>query len=831
MAPKLKIKLSFLKNLKNIKPKEIPVMMISSIKRLYKKKILFFTMIGILILLIVGGVFLFKAKKKAKLQAMEEESAQTVAINLFIRIPPGAYSKGKTFTIEPIVGAELKSYQQDYGFIDNIYNVIPDDERDEFAIKPLELKMYISGDKLLGENYANLTLAYMKDDGPPTPFPGSYIGKDDSGYFVAASAFHTSKIGVIPVPVKGEQLHGLRLVKDVLSVKPGIIIVPGESPKFSGDTENGNFWETVFPDRPLYVFDYPLSQPRSMQYMREANSYFKSIGEKSFIKFESEVFAQELKRPDMSKNEHHIIAQGIGGLIVLYTLLNHPEITNIRKVVLIGVPYRGTNIANTLVFANMIYAPPMKSAAEILGLSEKTFMNIKFHVFNYIEMINDYYKDVLPDSDVIKSITSKPLRSDLKYLAIVGTLPPFGIDVKNSGLKNVYPELISGKGDGVVSEDEARLPGEPLLTFPVSFDSYYAKSEILNTIKGFIDTDKLPKPPKLEGDNYREFLPVDVVKREGLPPSKKKTEEVSTPEASRNIDKENYYQPKKFMEEDVLIEEVSYSIKDVSYNSGGCIQDEPYFATDKALYRAKSIVEKGKFRFVKKFPIALSGLKNQEKIKIDIIGFRSLGLAGDINNSVDDLLLFPDGTLYYSVISGGVSVKLYTLTKEGEKLVIKSPGTYSKLIPIDENSMIFLTDKVLITMSKNGEVVHRVALSSIAKSGYSTDATYALKIDRTYFIITKEHYMLIYDEKRKKSWVLGEGWMGSKKLLYYPASNVLIVVGKNFLNFVDLNSRRILQYIQPLGFDVEDAFICSGKLYIIEMKKEEFVVHIYPIRI
>jgi len=828
MAPKLKINIS---SLKNIKFSKISSAITSFIAHLYKKKILFFTIVGVIVLLIVGGIFLFKARKQAKVRVKEQEAAQAAAVNLFIQIPPGAYPKGKTFTIEPITDADLENYQQNYGFVDNVYNVTPDDGRDEFAIKPLKLKMYIPGDRLLGKNYANLTLAYMKDDGPPTPFPGSYIGRDDNGYFIAASAFHTSKIGVLPVPVKGEEYHGLRLIREVFSVKPGIIVVPGETQKFSGNPERENFWETVFPDRSIYVFDYPLSKPRSMQYMEEANSYFKNIGEKSFIKFESEILAQELKRPDISKNEYHIIAQGIGGIIVLYTLLSHPEITNVRKVVLIGVPYRGTNIANTLVFANMIYAPPVKSAAEILGLSEKTFANIKFHVFNYIETVNDYYKDILPDSEVIKDITTKPLRKDLTYLVIVGTLPPFGIDVKGSGLERLYPELVAGKGDGVVSEEEARLPDQPLLTFQVSFDSYCAKSEILSTIKGFIDSDKLPKPPKLKEDKYEEYLPVEVIKREGLPPSKKKVEEKPTSESSKTLSKENFYQPKEFVEEDVLIEEVSYSIKDGIYNSGGCIQDEPYFATDKALYRVKSVMEKGNFRFMKKFPIALTGIRGKEKVLLDIIGFRSLGEIETLGNEPNDVLVFPDGTVYFSVAIKGVSVKLYTLTSDGERLVTKCPGTYSKLIPVNENAMIFLSDRVLMLINKDGQIMKEISLSSITKEGYGTDATYAIKINDTYFVTTKEHYILIYDEKKEKSWILGEGWMGSKKLLYYKPSNIIIVVGKNFLNFVDLNSKKILHYIQPLGYDVEDAFICSGKLYVIERRKEGFIVHIYPIRI
>ncbi|MCD6449893.1 MAG: hypothetical protein J7L34_05250 [Thermotogaceae bacterium] len=832
MAQDHKVNFSLIKNIKNIKLTRTLATFGMFVKNLYKRKVLFFTIIGVLVFVIAIGVFVLRAKMQAKIQVKEEEAAQAVAINLSIHIPPGAYPKGKTFTIEPVMGSDLKYYEQVYRFVGNIYNVKPDDGRDEFAIKPLQLKMYIPGDRLLGRNYANLTLAYMKDESPPNPFPGSYIGKDERGYFVAASAFHASKIGVIPVPVTGEQRHGLRLVRDVLSVKPGIIIVPGESPKFSGDTSEGNFWETVFPDRPLYVFDYPLSQPRSMLYMQEASSFFKSIGDKSFVKFESEIFAQELKRPDVSKNEYHIIAQGIGGLIVLYTLLNHPEITNIKKVILIGVPYRGTNIANTLIFANMIYSSPVKSAAEVLGLSEKTFMNIRFHIFNYIEMINDYYEDVLPDSDVVRNITSKPLREDLKYLVIVGTLPPFGIDVKGSGLERIYPELVSGRGDGVVSDDEARLPGVPLVTFPVSFDSYYSKSEIMNTIKGFIDTDKLPTPPKLEEDKYKEYLPVDVVKREGLPPKAESEQKTESYEATEEEVHEGYYQPKQFVEEEILLEEVEYSIKGSFYNSGGCVRDEPYFATNKVLYKAKNIIEKGNFKFLKEFPSALSGIKDKEKVVIDVIGFRSLGSVEDMNDdSIDDLLVFPDGTLYYTEVSGEVSVKLYISTKDGKKLVVKSPGTYSKLIPVDENSMIFLTDKMLILVSKDGQVLDRVVLSLITRSGYATNVTYALKIDDAYFIITKEHYMIVYDYKKRESWLLGEGWIGSKKILYYKPSNLAIVVGKKFLNFVDLNSKRLLQYIQPLEYYVKDAFVCSGKLYVIEEKDDGFVVHIYPIRI
>ena len=91
--------------------------------------------------------------------------------------------------------------------------------------------------------------------------------------------------------------------------------------------------------------------------------------------------------------------------------------------------------------------------------------------------------------------------------------------------------------------------------------------------------------------------------------------------------------------------------------------------------------------------------------------------------------------------------------------------------------------------------------------------------------------MIVYDYKKRESWLLGEGWIGSKKILYYKPSNLAIVVGKKFLNFVDLNSKRLLQYIQPLEYYVKDAFVCSGKLYVIEEKDDGFVVHIYPIRI
>ncbi len=809
--------------------KKIFERLIGFLKSFYARKILFFTVIGIIVAAVVV-FFMFFQKPRAKSET-QEERAGAVVKDLYIEVPEGAFPGGKEFSIEPLEGSDADGLKQSYNFIGNVYTVKPLDGREEFALKPIKMKLYFPIDRFLGDNYANLSLAYIKGSGPPNLYPGSYIWKDERGYYVAADAFHTSTIGVMVIPPKGHQKHGLDPISEVLSVKPAIIIVPGEDPRFAGDLETTNFWEKEFPDRSIYIFRYPLVTPRSYSYMQEAFDFFERTGRKSFLYFEAEKLASELKKSENAKKEFHIIAHGIGGLIARLALESHTEIKNVKKLILVSVPSKGTNIANTLYFSKMLYGVPTTTAAGLLGLPEKTIENLKMHIFTYIESINDYYKDVLPNSKIMKMLQSFGPRKDLKYLATVGTTPPYDINVKGSELEKLYPELVKGNGDGVVSVESAKIQGVPLLKFSGSFDRYYTDQTVMSTIKAFIELDKVPTPPKLESDKYREYAPIEVVKREGLPPKKEKEKPRKTVEEISATPTEFTQPSQGFVITNVLNEELTITLP--GYTSGGCIGDQPYFATSKGIYRGKELLEKGSFSYMKDVYGILTVLKDGKTLcRIDVIGFRTIKTLENLRlEGVIDLLITDDARIYALKMGEGGVVKLLTFDNGSFHLIDKNQGTSGRLIPSGKEGFIFLTDKMLTFMNKDGSVLEKISLSSLGKKDYALDATYALKIGDLLLITTSQHYLLVHDEKLNKRWILGNGWTGKVKLLYVKPFETVIILGKNFMMFVDLRNRKLMKYIQKLSYTVVDGFVCSGKLYVVGKSEEGYKVHVYSLGI
>ncbi len=809
--------------------KQILLRIWNAFKNIYARKVLFFSLIGIIVAAIVVGYLMVGGKKSAKVQTQETEETPNVVNNIHIEIPEGAFSSRKEFKIEVLRGPQIDEIKASYNLIGDLYDVTPTDGRDEFALKPLRIKIYFPADRMLGERYANLSLAYIKGDGPPNLFPGSFIWKDDKGYYVEAYAFHTSKIGVKVLSPKGAQKHGLDIVREVLSVKPAIIIIPGEDPRFSGELGDINFWEKEFPDRSIYIFRYPLVSPRSYNYMEEAFGFFEKTGRESFLYFEAEKLASELKKPENANKEFHIIAHGIGGLIARLALESHPEIKNVRKLILISVPSKGTNVANPLYFSKMLYGVPSDTAAKLLGLSEKTVDNLKLHIFTYIESINDYYKDVIPGSEIFKMLKSFGHRKDIKYLSIVGTTPPFDIDVKGSELEKLYPELIKDEGDGVVSVDSAKIEGVPLLRFPGSFDRYYMDQTVMNTIKAFINLDKVPTPPPLESDTYREYAPEEVVKREGLPPKEKKEKKEVEEKTTISIPSTGFSEPQGFVITDILNEQLTLSIPD--YTSGGCISDQPYFASTKGIFRGKELWEEGSFQYMKNVGEILTVLKNSKTLcRVDVIGFREIKDLKSLNlENVIDLLITDDGNVYALKLGEGGTIKLMVYDGEGFRLVDKNQGTSGRLIPLSGNEFIFLTDKMLTFVDRSGSVIQKLSLSSIAKPGYALDATYALKVKDKLYILTSQHYMMVYDMKEKESYMVGNGWTGKLKLIYAQKFDVLVILGKNFVMFADLKNRMLLKYIQRLDYEVVDGFVCSGKLYVVGKSEEGYKIHVYSL--
>ena len=785
---------------------------------LKKRKILLFSILGgVGIALIL--LFFFKPKKEEV--KPPPPSVRQVVNNLFIHVPEGAYPFGKEFEIRKLDEGEVRELESRLPGLKvmagEAYEVKPKDGRNEFALKPIRIRIYIPSDYFYGEEFTGVALAYIPEDHPDVYYiyPGSTIGRDDRGYYVEAQAFHASTIAAVQVPAE-KQTHSLRLIREVASsVKAAVIIVPGEDPKFSGGLdEDLNFWTSVFPDRTIYVFDYPLSKARSMRYEREAEEFFRSSGVKSYALFEAEILASILKDPLFSRNDYVIIAHGIGGIVARLAVELHPEIRNVKKLVLVSTPSHGTAVANPMYFSSFLFGRTDAVISQNLGVPVDMVPVIRSHVYNYIEKINVFYRDILPNSPVLRKLHP---RNDVGYLVIAGTVPPFKIDVSGSDLEKFYPELSKGRGDGVVSVESAKIEGKPLLRFDISFLNS-TRADVLDAIRSFVETEKLPKPPEFTTDQYEEFV---------SPKTRREEEEKPTEEPTKVVEKATpvgFLEPEGFVVKDILRIVAKRDIS--SYDSGACINDQPYFATAEGLEDWNYVVEKGTFRFLKSVAGELTMVCGRGKCKVNAIGFSRMEGEVDISG-VEDVMVMNDGRVYAILPGGGETEKLVVLTDRGYRLVYEAPGVYGRIIP-REDGMIFMTNSVLVFLDFDGKVKKAVSMDSIAVKGHRAEAVYAVEKNGMIYVLTRDHYLLVHDEREGKSWIVGDGNIADGFKIVEIGDRYLALVGKRVVFYVDTVDRKIKGcYDVFRDLEIIDAFGCGEDVYLIVKQGEKLQVRIY----
>ena len=791
-----------------------------------KRRILAISVFGALgVLILVFALFIQPRKKSQPPQVVEQ-----VVNNLFIYVPNGAYAYPKEFNVEKLSSSKVRDIENRFPGLKIIngeaYNVEPKDGRDEFAFKPLKVRIYIPSDYFYGENITGVALAYIPRGHPDVYyiFPGSTMGMDEKGYYVEAEAFHTSIIMAIQVPVRREY-NSLKLIREVASsVKSSVIIVPGEDPNFSGGlSSDTNFWTSVFPDRTIYVFDYPLAKVRSLRYEKDAEEFFQKSKINSYTLFEADTLANILKDPVFARNNFVIIAHGVGGLIARLALERHPEIKNVKKLVLVSTPSKGTSIANPMFFSSFLYGKSDAIISQNLGIEENMVPVIKSHVYNYLENLNVFYKDLIPGSEIQKLLSP---RNDISYFVIAGTVPPMKIDVGGTELARFYPELVKGNGDGLVTLESAKISGKPFVKYDISFYGY-SRADVLSAIKSFVDTEKLPEVPKFKTDNYKEFISPDLLKklRSEAPATSVKASAKTTQKKEKEEEKfeKGFGQPEGFVLKDIL--RIVAKRKIPSYNSGACIDDKPYFATGGDLQTWDYVVEKGSFRFLKNVGGELTMICGSEKCRVNAIGFGKM--SGSVNlGDVEDVLVENDGNVY-AVISGeGGTEKLVIYTENGYRVIYEAPGTFGKLIPI-KDGMIFFTDFTIAFLDKKGSLKKVITVDSIAVKGHKADIRYVWEKRGLLYILTSDHYLLVHDEKLKKSWIVGEGNIAEGFKIVELDDRYLVLLGKKVAFFVDTINRKIKGCYQVFDFEIIDGFSCDGKLYLAVKIGDSYELRIY----
>ena len=487
--------------------------------------IIYLIVIVVLIILVFLLLNYFRSQQtEIAVSKTNEKSATADVKDLSLTIPENAFPYPKSFTINKIPrDAAYNQFKQLGNFYGDIYELSPNDGRNDLALDPMTYTYKIPNEFYFGDEDNNVELLYSEKKENPVVkvFSGGEIIQNDNNQpILRAKGFHGSLVGLrVNNPVK--QTLGLKkIIEKPDTLKPDLLLVPGIDINFQGflpntisnvNPQGNNLWEVTFKDRSIWVYDYPLTETRSANYVREAKNFFSDISKTSYIRLEAEKLANSLLE---SEQEYDIIAHGIGGIIARYAIENYP-ITNIRKIVLISVPNTGTNIVNPS-FLNLLYGKDTQVLSQIYGLDADTIRYLARNNLGYLENVNVFYTDILPYAEVIKTLETS-IRKDISYFFIGGSQPDFEADLEDSQFAKFYPENTSGKGDGVVSVfsaiypslEEAQNQKENILSkiVPYSFFDIFIQQQTLQLVNAFLEEGiEVVEVPVYEDDTFREWL-------------------------------------------------------------------------------------------------------------------------------------------------------------------------------------------------------------------------------------------------------------------------------------------------------------------------------------
>ncbi|QTA37994.1 hypothetical protein JYK00_00105 [Thermosipho ferrireducens] len=767
---KIKIRLDFLKSLTKID-------YVGAFKSLWKRKLLLMFIVG-LVALIVSIALLISIFTRPKTVEIKSEQGTTVVKNLYIQIPQGAFPYKKEFNLIPITSQDNPDLFASSPFVDTIYDVVPTDGKNDMAYIPIRYRYYFPQEFYQGIEYNNIALAYIPENSNVYRiFPGSYIGLDDKGYYAEAQSFHSSKIGVVVLSPKKQEL-GIKVLAEQVSEKPVVLIVPGTDKNFSGYFKSEinpdvNLWSVIFPDRTIMLYNYPLYQTRSKMYQDMANDFFKRTGLKSYIEFEAERLITELKR--FKNFKFDIVAQDVGGLIVYYALALHPEIQNVRKVAYVSVPFSGTNIVNPVYFSSLLYGKNPEALSAVYNIQKDIITAIQNHIFTFIETVNTYWSDLIPGSEFLKKISQLNPPS-VESIAFMGTKPPLSIDVSGSSLEKFYPELARGKGDGIVVNSSAKIGNMQLVPIKGSVYSYYSTTEFVNKLKEFFAY-KTTLVPEYKDDTYREYISKTEKEREvylsRLRPyrfdgAKIGNSVVLTP------DKTLEYPGKQI----AIFKSVIYTAdKDGLYGNGTKLLDGP-------INNLKASFGGVSFRTTDKIYFYSPAVKKV----YDVV------YAGDFLATTEGV---------YTAIFSGNTVSFWDPKNNKIK---ELRGQYGKF-KVDKNYLIMFTNKQIFIPKLN------LTLSVPETEGKSLDITDVIVVRNEVFAITRNYGLIFFDIGTGNGIYIGEGWIGNKGI--HQIGNYIFTIGENFVTIVDLAERRVLRIIEKVDAQVFSSGSDTDYLYLV----------------
>lgn len=771
---------------------------------IFRKRLLFITIVAVVVVLAAVLSWRFYSNRKIVVGDKSEETA----IPLSIIVPDGAYNVRKSFVVKR-VPRETLSPTIASAFVGDLYEVSALDGVDEFAIRPLRIVYRLPKDLYLGADYANVRLAYVPDPSQPVyrVFGGAVMGVDERGPYLEVQAFHTSMIGLI-ADVPEKQKLGLQLlVERSRSTEPVLLLIPDVDRGFLGFVNHSqvsaNFWVELFPTRTIMYYEYPISGTRSVSYMSSFRS-FAGRNTSSYLLFEAERLATELMR--LKNFDFDIVAHGIGAIIARLAVEMHPEIKNVRSLVLVSPPNRGTNVVNPLYYGALLYKKDSQVVASNFGLDRFVVDAMKSHVLYYLESLGPIYKEILTDSELLKKL-SGTIRKDVRYLVAAGSSPPASINVEGSQLEIFYPELVAGKGDGVVSHDSAFLEGIQRIVLKGSFFDCYLDPAFHEALKKFLSETRV-EIPKYREETYPERSPQAQQTEKIVKPtapsqvSTSQTKGVQTTPVQISV-------PSRF-ERSQLVSRIETlqlnNVLSVHFAFG-----KLYYVLEDGLYSDGKKLIAGKVRHVHVDGASMGLVVNDRAYLFNGTRIVELGKV-DLENA-EDVLVNKEGI--FALLKDKENL-VFARWENGWKKIQTVSGIYGKFV--DGPSTVLMTNKEIYTLA-GGNLNKVFDASKLKLEGRTVDFETCLLVSNLLFIGLRGYSLVVYDLKNGiHSWG-AEGWIDPKRMFLMNES--VLIFGSSTLFVFDLTRLSLKPVYHSFATAVDDVAVGGDRIFVLSQSRVE----------
>ncbi|WP_448524287.1 alpha/beta hydrolase [Pseudothermotoga sp.] len=760
----------------------------------------------LVVVAVVAAIFLWRffGNRRIVLSGTREETS----VPLSIVVPDGAYGVRKTFVVKR-VPRETLSQTISSVFVGDLYDVFPSDGVDEFAMRPIRIVYRLPKDLYLGAEYANVRLAYVPDPTQPVYriFGGASIGLDEKGPYVEAQAFHTSMIGLI-ADVPEKQKLGLQLlIERSKSTEPVLLLVPDVDRGFLGFVNSSqgsaNFWVELFPNRTVMYYDYPVAGTRSNSYMNS----FRSFAQKnipSYLLFEAEKLAMELVR--LRNFEFDIVAHGIGAIVARLAVELNPQVKNVRSLVLVSPPNKGTNVVNPLYYGALLYRKDSQVVANNFGIDRFVVDAMKSHLLYYLEALGPVYEEILTGSELLKKLDGTA-RKDVRYLVAVGSSPPASIDVGGTQLEVFYPELVAGKGDGVVSHTSAFLEVGQRLVLKGSFFDCYLDPTFHDALKKFLAETRI-EVPKYKEETYPERSPQAqqterIVKPEQTSqatPAQTKKEE--TVQARVSL-------PTKFQRSELLTKVEILNLSGVL--SVHFTLSRLFYVLKDGLYSDGKRLHPGNVRCVHAHKSGVGFVSDDRVYFFD--GVKLVERAKIDTANVEDVLVTENGVFALVRAKDGFA---FARWENGWKVVQNVSGVYGRFV--DGPSTLLMTNREIYEFSQ-GKLTKLLDASKLSIEGRSVDFTSCLLAFDLLLVGLRSYSLVVYDVK-SGTYVWGaEGWIDPKEFLLLD--NTVLIFGTFSLFVFDLSKLNLRSTYHSFPAAVEGVTVGADKIYILSQSRVE----------